>query len=268
MDSLLKASQERAWFQLERVAAELEEELLVFTQSQFPDGWRTDYAKFSLQRDSLAVARKQIVDLRRRVNARLSESLHDDFADMMYLCRRAGLDVEYFTAELSQALAIVVVSNAELLYEAPKLVTPQLVVPISDALIVTLAKAPKLLYEISSRQFEELVGELFRKEGFDVELTRATRDGGVDIIAVSRRMNIWQKLIVECKRYAPQNRVGIAIVQRLLGVKDQLSANKAIVVTTSTFTREAQHVAQARFWDLDLKAYDDVVDWLKTASSR
>jgi len=114
--------------------------------------------------------------------------------------------------------------------------------------------------------FEEIVAELFRKEGFEVELTQATRDGGVDIIAISRRMNIWQKMIVECKRYAPQNKVGIAVVQRLLGVKDQLRANKAVVVTTSSFTKDAQRIAHARFWDLDLKSYGDVIDWLQAPS--
>jgi restriction system protein len=112
---------------------------------------------------------------------------------------------------------------------------------------------------------EEIVAELFRKEGFEVELTQATRDKGIDIIAVSRRMNIPHKMIVECKRYAPENRVGIAVVQRLLGVKTEINANKAVVVTTSSFSKDAETVARERFWDLDLKAYTDVVAWLRDA---
>jgi restriction system protein len=74
-------------------------------------------------------------------------------------------------------------------------------------------------------------------------------------------------MIVECKRFAPENRVGIAIVQRLLGAKTQVNANKAVVVTTSSFSQDAQLVARERFWDLDLKAYDDVVGWLRRSET-
>lgn len=39
------------------------------------------------------------------------------------------------------------------------------------------------LYSLSSREFEELVAELFFKQGFNVEIKLETRDGGCDIIA-------------------------------------------------------------------------------------
>ncbi|HET9867986.1 MAG TPA: restriction endonuclease, partial [Nitrospira sp.] len=81
-------------------------------------------------------------------------------------------------------------------------------------------------------------------------------------------MNIRQKMIVECKRYKPENRVGIAVVDRVLGVKTRMNANMAVVVTTSSYTREAIAVARERFWELDLKAYTDVVGWLQAATSR
>lgn len=266
MDKLLEASRESAWSQFGRAVDELEETLSAFERSRYPGQARTDYSNFSLRRDNIATALKQIVDIRRRVHARHSDSLREDVEDILYLGRRAALNLGYFKSEFTQALAILEVETIELLYEAPKIVTPQLVVSVSDALLAAVAKSPTMLYEISPRQFEEIVAELFRKEGFEVELTQATRDGGVDIIAISRRMNISQKMIVECKRYAPENKVGIAVVQRLLGVKNQVSANKAIVVTTSSFTKEAQRVAHARFWDLDLKAYSDVLGWLQEAS--
>jgi DNA-binding transcriptional regulator/RsmH inhibitor MraZ len=44
-------------------------------------------------------------------------------------------------------------------------------------------KHPEKLYDISPRDFEKLVAEILRDMGFDVVLTKVTRDGGVDIYA-------------------------------------------------------------------------------------
>jgi HJR/Mrr/RecB family endonuclease len=119
------------------------------------------------------------------------------------------------------------------------------------------------MLSLPSRAFEELVAELFAARGFDVELTSATRDGGRDIIAVHETMGLRSRYLIECKRYAPQNRVGLAIVQRLFGVKMAENANKAIIATTSNFTRDAKSFAAQRVWDLDLKAYNDILQWVR-----
>jgi len=267
MDMVLKASRERAWLRLQQAIEELEHTIDAFERTRYPGRSRIDSTVISLRRDNLANALKQLGDIRRRVYARHIEALREDIADVMYLGRRAALNIAYFNETFAQSFAILEVAEAELLYEVPHgIVVPQLIISVSDALLAALAKSPRLLFQVSPRQFEEIVADLFRKEGFDVELTQATHDGGTDIIAVTQRMNIWQKVIVECKRYAPENRVGIGVVQRALGVKDLTHANKAVVVTTSSFSREAQAVARERFWELDLKAYADVVAWLRAAA--
>jgi restriction endonuclease Mrr len=269
VDTLLEASRERAWSQLADTVSELEQALGSYERTRYPERGRTDAFTVSLRRDNQANALKQLADIRRRVHAHHMEALSEDVANVMYLSRRAAIHREYFTDEFAQALAILEAGEAELLYETPQLIVPApVVVAVSDGLLAALAQTPRLLYEIAPRKFEEIVAELFRKEGFDVELTQATRDGGADIIALSRRMNIRQKMIIECKRYKPENRVGIAVVQRLLGVKTHMNANMAVVVTTSSFSREALAVARERFWDLDLKAYADVVGWLQAAVPR
>ena len=266
MDTLLAVSRERAWVQLEEVVIELDAALALRERTRHGGSRHRESFAISLGRDNLVSAQNSLADVRRRIHARHADQLRQDIADVMYLSRRAALNNEYFNAEFAQALAILAVADAELIYDPPAvLVAPSLIASVSDALLEMLARNPRLLYEVSPRRFEEVVAELFRKEGFEVELTQTTRDNGIDIIAVSRRMNIWQKMIVECKRYAPENRVGVAVVQRLLGVKDQVSANKAVIVTTSSFSRDAQAVARDRFWDLDLKAYNDVVTWLQRA---
>lgn len=52
---------------------------------------------------------------------------------------------------------------------------------IADELIRWLARRPELLYQLRPRQLEELMAELYEREGFEVELTPETRDGGVDL---------------------------------------------------------------------------------------
>jgi len=123
---------------------------------------------------------------------------------------------------------------------------------------------PQSLFTIAPRDFERLVAEIFRSKGFETELTRATRDGGRDIIAVHEVLGIRSRYLIECKRYAPHRKVTVELVQRLYGVKMAEAANKAILATTSGFTRDAAAFAAHHVWDLELKAYDDLMEWVKS----
>jgi restriction system protein len=96
---------------------------------------------------------------------------------------------------------------------------------------------PDQMRLIPPRRFEELVAAIFKNNGFDVTLTPETRDGGIDIFAVQKNVPGGDLLhLIECKRYAANNKVGIGVVQRLAGVIDQHRANRGIIVTTSSFT--------------------------------
>jgi hypothetical protein len=53
---------------------------------------------------------------------------------------------------------------------------------INAELIAYFAKHPKKLRDVSSRDFEQLMADLFKNLGYDVTLTKATRDGGKDLI--------------------------------------------------------------------------------------
>jgi hypothetical protein len=54
------------------------------------------------------------------------------------------------------------------------------------ALYQALCKHPELLKTLNWRAFEELLADILRAFGFDVELQRGTKDGGVDIFAIQR----------------------------------------------------------------------------------
>lgn len=49
-------------------------------------------------------------------------------------------------------------------------------------ILFELKNNPLYVYQLSPREFEEVVAELFKAKGYEVKLTPATRDGGRDII--------------------------------------------------------------------------------------
>lgn len=160
---------------------------------------------------------------------------------------------------------------AEPLYSASKLqlasAHPFIYTEIETEILAYFGRYPELLYSLPPRKFEELIASVFHKNGFDVELTPETRDGGIDIIAVQRNDLCGGSLnLIECKRYLPHNTVGIGIVQRLLGVVEQHRATKGIIVTTSSFTKDAKESAAFSRHRLVLNDYSNLSSWLKSFS--
>jgi hypothetical protein len=146
---------------------------------------------------------------------------------------------------------------------APRIHIPQLIVSAQTSLFDMIKRDPDAVFGVGSREFEEMVAEIFAKRGYVVQLTQATRDGGRDIIAVREEMDIRNKYLIECKRYAPHRKVSIGVVQRLFGVKISEGATKAILATTSGFSAPAQAFASQHVWDLELKGYDTIMKWIR-----
>lgn len=135
---------------------------------------------------------------------------------------------------------------------------------VNDELIARLAERPDLMRELTPRRFEELVAELFGRRGFDVTLTPATRDGGIDIYALSKG-DLGQSLyVVECKRYAPSRKVGVDVVRGLYAVTEVQRATKGVLVTTSGFTSDAVAFATPLEYRLALQDFEALKSWLAT----
>lgn len=130
-----------------------------------------------------------------------------------------------------------------------------------DNLIRVLCKSPQDMYLLEARQFEELVAELWARMGYEVELTPETRDGGRDIVAWKSN-EIKTQVLIECKRYAPGRPVGISVAQRMLGAIAQYDASQGVIATTSTFTRDAIKVIEAKQNRLTGHKFSDLVDLL------
>jgi len=153
------------------------------------------------------------------------------------------------------------------IYPAQTLIEiPKLIVEVKHELALRVATEPEILRRISPREFEELIAEIFSGFGYFVELTAPSRDGGKDIVAVRSEHGIISKLLIECKRYVPPNKVDIGLVRQLYTVKQLEHASKALLVTTSYFTRPAREMERQHLYELELKDFDAVTGWVKEHS--
>jgi len=98
------------------------------------------------------------------------------------------------------------------------------------------------LREVPWKEFEDLMGGVFRRQGYSVaENLGGGADGGVDLIL--RRAG--QTTLVQCKRWKGKM-VGVNIVRELFGVMTADGAESGILVTTSGFTSEASQWARGK----------------------
>ena len=110
---------------------------------------------------------------------------------------------------------------------------------------VAASRAPDALHEMSWREFEMLVGESFRLQGYQVletgQATGGGPDGGVDLVLSRDR----EKYLVQCKQWKAF-KVGVPVVRELYGVMAAQGAAGGFVVTSGSFTAEAVAFAQGR----------------------
>lgn len=99
--------------------------------------------------------------------------------------------------------------------------------------------AADALEKMSWQEFEGLVAETFRRQGYRVvERGGDGPDGGVD---VELHMGS-DKYLVQCKQWKSQ-KVGVATVRELYGVMTAERAVGAFVVASGSFTDEAKNLA-------------------------
>ncbi len=95
------------------------------------------------------------------------------------------------------------------------------------------------ILNLSSKEFENLLGEAYRRHGYKVEETLTTAaDGGVDLV-LRRKSDV---ILVQCKRFR-EKPVPVQTIRELYGVLHDRHATGAKLVTTSTFTPDAKAFA-------------------------
>jgi HJR/Mrr/RecB family endonuclease len=139
---------------------------------------------------------------------------------------------------------------------------------VNDELIRRLATQPDLLYELTARKFEELMAELFEREGFEVTLTKQTRDGGYDLYLVKHTAAGALLTLADVKRYRADRKVGVGLVRELYGVVQAENASAGLLATTSFFTPDARQLQEKLRFRMELKDYFDLSLLLRGAQRR
>jgi restriction system protein len=129
-----------------------------------------------------------------------------------------------------------------------------------------IAENPSLMYDLSPRQFEKIVAELLESKGYEVKISPATRDGGVDIYAAEKNDLGSFLYLVQCKRYAPEHHVGVGLIRELLGTVELKRATAGILVTSSFFSKDAKELQQQLAYKIGLKDYFGIQKWIKDSS--
>ena len=94
----------------------------------------------------------------------------------------------------------------------------------------------------SGYDFEKFLKLYLEEIGFDeIEVTKRTRDGGVDLIAIRKGIEDFSNIdtinyYIQAKRYKLK-KVGVNAIRELKGVIP--IGHKGMLITTSTFTRDS-----------------------------
>lgn len=165
---------------------------------------------------------------------------------------------KYFENLLSQLRSMS--SSTQLAVDTVKVqdVTPQI--------IEELIRNPSEILRLPPDKFEDLVHERLHKMGFLVErVGRGTyaKDGGIDIVAVPENAPFPFLLAVQVKHHrTAQRKTGSSDVRDLLGVLNRPTFHAGLLVTNTTFTPDAQWLAEQRKDLLRLRDFEDVQRWL------
>ena len=98
------------------------------------------------------------------------------------------------------------------------------------------------------QDFEDFISQLFRDNNYEVKQTKYIGDYGADMIIKKNN----RRFAVQVKRYDKTHKVGVKEVNQVLGGKSYYNCNGAIIITTSSFTKQAKNLAGktgVELWD-------------------
>lgn len=105
------------------------------------------------------------------------------------------------------------------------------------------------LQQMDPYEFEELVAEIWELQGYQTTVRKGSGDRGIDVEA-TKQTPAPQKVLIQAKRYADSNKIGVNEVRNYATLYQQVpDADTIVVVTTSSFTSEAERLAD----DLNVK---------------
>lgn len=100
----------------------------------------------------------------------------------------------------------------------------------------------------SGQEFEELIYDILKADGYVVEYTPCSHDYGADIIASQCGI----KSVIQVKM--SRNTIGVSAVQEVVSAIKYYQADCAVVITNNYFSKNAYKLADANnveLWDKD-----------------
>jgi hypothetical protein len=195
--------------------------------------------------------------------ARLDRS-HETRNDVALLAQSEVVKAVRSTADLAEQLALDLASFFHQGNRGRHAIRLEVVRTIH---LPTLAACPEELLRCSPRDFEEVVAELLKADGWNVDVVVRSNASGPDIIACSSRLldAVPLRMIVECKRVREDRPVDVDVVRKLVyWVNEEYGATLGMIATTSRFTREAKELAEAKHrWRISLRDQGAVREWIR-----
>jgi restriction system protein len=127
-----------------------------------------------------------------------------------------------------------------------------------------LAKNSEDFGKIHWRNFERLTTEFFHRQGYEVNLGKGTKDGGVDVRVWTDKNSIAGPpvMLIQCKRY--KDVIGIDTVKAFWSDVHFEGAEKGLIATTSTVSRDSKRMCDVRKWPMTFAESDEVQRWART----
>lgn len=173
-----------------------------------------------------------------------------------------NLEIARFRAQFGDIRVKRKSSHAKNEEQSPSLLSLDVV---DIALYKALTQHPDLLRTIPWRTFEKLLADILDSFGYEVELQQGTKDGGIDIFALKKNETFGiQRFLVQAKRWS--NRVGVEPVRQLMFLHSHYRVTKSCLATTATFTKGAWELADQYQWQLELRDFDGIQEWLRLAA--
>ena len=108
------------------------------------------------------------------------------------------------------------------------------------------------LQRMDNYGFEHFVADLWARQGWNTEVSQASIDAGVDVVA-TKETPYPQKMLIQAKRYGPNTTVGGPDIQQYASLKHQeQGVDSVVVVTSNGFSSHALDRAE----ELNVKTVD------------
>jgi hypothetical protein len=134
----------------------------------------------------------------------------------------------------------------------------------SFSLLRKLQRRASALDDLSWREFERLIATLLEKDGYEVDLMRGSKDGGVDVVATKDLGAVGSfKTLWQAKKKSRGNKVGISMVRELADTRQEFGASKGIIVTSTYLTKGALQRVERDKYILGKVDRDDLDSWIK-----